>query len=302
MLKNDRLFQMLYLLLENGSMTAPALSQRLEVSVRTVYRDVEALSMAGVPIHATAGKRGGISLMPGFTFDKSILSGDEQDKLLFAVQSLRAADQEVDDLLHKLGAAFRRPSADWIVVDFSRWGMRRTDTARFELLKAAILNHQLVSMTYCGASGKKSQRLVRPLRLVYKDKNWYLQGYCQHAEAFRLFKMGRILEAAPTGEHFTPIDSRDIPPAEIETPSGFEESLSLRFSPQVAFRIYDEFDRDCITEQPDGSLRVEVCFPMDRWVVSYLFSFGTDVEVLAPAALREELSAYAEKIAVHHKP
>lgn len=293
---------MLYLLLENGSMTAPALSEKLEVSVRTIYRDVEALSMAGIPIHTTVGKSGGISLMPGFTFDKSILSGEEQDKLLFAVQSLRAADQEVDNLLRKLGAAFHRPSANWIVVDFSRWGLRRTDTERFELLKTSIINCQILSLTYCGASGEKSQRIVRPLRLVYKDKNWYLQGYCKRAGDFRLFKMGRILTVAPTGETFTPDDSEEIPPVEIEAPSGFETPISLRFSPQIAFRVYDEFDHSSIVEERSGYLRVEVSFPIDSWVVSYLFSFGTDVEILAPSALRGEVAAYAEKISAHHKP
>ncbi len=300
-MKNDRLFALLYLLLENGSMTAPALSERLEVSVRTVYRDVEALSTAGIPIHATAGKNGGIALMPGFVFEKFILSHKEQDKLLFAVQSLRAAEQEVDDLLHKLGAAFHRPPADWIVVDFSRWGLCRTDTARFELLKTAILNCQVLNITYCGASGEKTQRAIKPLRLVYKDKNWYLQGYCLRANDFRLFKMGRILEAVPTGENFLPLDSKVIPTVELEMPSGFETPLSLRFSPQVAYRVYDEFEHNSILEEPDNHLRVEVHFPIDNWTVSYLFSFGTDVEVLSPTALREELAAYAEKIYEHYK-
>lgn len=300
-MKNDRLFHMLYLLLENGGMTAPALSKKLEVSVRTVYRDVETLAMAGIPIHATAGKSGGISLMPGFTFDKSILSGEERDKLLLAVQSLRAADQEVDNLLYKLGAAFHRPDADWIAVDFARWGLRRTDTERFALLKTAILNREILRLTYCGASGEKTRRLVRPLRLVYKDKNWYLQAYCQHAEDFRLFKMGRIVAVAPTGEGFAQDVNANPPPIESEAPPCFGSNISLRFSPQIAFRVYDEFDPDSIAEAADGYLRVEVGFPIDRWVVSYLFSFGTEVEILAPADLRAKIADYAEKITAHHR-
>jgi predicted DNA-binding transcriptional regulator YafY len=301
-LKNDRLFQLLYLLLENGTMTAPALSERLEVSVRTVYRDVDALARAGVPIYATAGKRGGVALMPGFTIDRSILSGEEQDKLLIAVQSLRAAGQEVDDLLSKLGAAFRRPSADWIMVDFSRWGMRRTDTERFELFKTAILGCQVLRITYCGASGRRTERKIHPLRLVYKDKNWYLQAYCLRAGDFRLFKIGRVLDAAITGETFPPYDGKAIPPVETEEAFGQIKPLTLRFSPRAAFRVYDEFERGCITEEPDGSLRVEAAFPMDSWAVGYLLSFGTDVEVLSPAALRQELADCAEKIYRHHKP
>lgn len=301
-MKNDRLFRLVYLLLEKGSMSAPVLAKKLEVSVRTVYRDVESLSMAGVPIYTTTGKNGGISLIEGYSFDKTLLSDKEQNKLLFALQSLKAADQDVDGLLSKLGGAFQKPSQDWIAVDFSRWGLRRTDTERFELLKTAILNCQILSLTYCGASGKKTQRLVRPLRMVYKDKNWYLQAYCQRAEDFRLFKIGRILAATPTGETFTQMDIVDIPPIETDAPSGFETPISLRFSPQVAFRVYDDFDRSSITEEANGYLRVKVSFPIDSWVVSYLFSFGTEVEILTPDDLRKEIAAYAEKIAAHHKP
>ncbi len=102
-MKNDRLFRLVYFLLERGSMTAPVLAQALEVSVHTVYCDMETLSMAGVPIHATVGKNGGISLAEGYRFDKALLSDAEQNQLVFAVQSLKAADQQVDQLLFKLG-------------------------------------------------------------------------------------------------------------------------------------------------------------------------------------------------------
>ncbi|WP_102049492.1 helix-turn-helix transcriptional regulator [Pygmaiobacter massiliensis] len=301
-MKNDRLFQFIYLLLERGSMTAPELAEALEVSVRTVYRDMETLSMAGVPVYATAGKHGGISLSEGYRFDKTLLSDAEQNQLLFAVQSLKAADQQVDDLLSKLGGAFRKPPRDWITVDFSRWGLQRVDSQRFELLKNAILDRQVLRLTYCGTSGETTGRSIHPLRLIYKDKHWYLQAFCLKAEDFRLFKVSRILELMPTGEQFDHDYEGEIPPIELDTPSNANTYFKLKISGRLAFRVYDEFDRGSITPLPDGSLLVEAHFPMDSWVVGYLFSFGTDVEILEPPELRRELAEYAEKIAVHHKP
>lgn len=300
-MKNDRLFQMIYLLLENGSMTAPELAAQLEVSVRTIYRDVDTLSMASVPIYASAGKGGGISLLPGYTFDKSLLSEEEQDKLLFAVQSLKAADQQVNDLLHKLGAAFQRPKVDWIAVDFSRWGLHRNDKEHFELLKTAILNKLVLTMTYYGTSGERTTRSIHPLRLIYKDKNWYLQAYCLQADDFRLFKITRILESAPTGETFLQDYTEDIPPLEQKALPCCETHLKLRFSPCVAFRVYDEFDHRDITQEADGNLLIETSFPLNSWVINYLFSFGTDVEIIEPVNLKEELWLYAEKISAHHR-
>lgn len=301
MVKNDRLFQLLYLLLERGTMTAQALSRALEVSVRTIHRDVETLSLAGVPVYASPGKGGGISLLPGYTFDRGLLSDEEQKQLLFAVQSLRATDQNVEPLLQKMGAAFQKAPCRWIEVDFSRWGMGKTDTERFERLKTAILDRQVLLLTYCGASGQTAQRRVYPLKLIYKDKHWYLQGYCLRAQEYRLFKVGRMLELSTTGETFAEGYEEELPPIEAQGPPFSTEHLKLKIAGRLAFRVYDEFDRESVSPQPDGSLLVEVDFPLDGWVVGYLFSFGCDIQVLEPDRLRWSLGQYAQKIADHYK-
>ncbi|MPN46205.1 Protein PafC [bioreactor metagenome] len=178
--------------------------------------------------------------------------------------------------------------------------MGRTDTARFELLKNAILGRQVLSLTYCGASGETTSRKIHPLKLIYKDKHWYLQAFCLHADGFRLFKMGRIVDALPTGEVFAEYND-DIPPFEVEEPPLFMVRLKLRIAERLAFRVYDEFPRSSITPEPEGNLLVETDFPMGSWVVNYFLTFGTDLEVLEPADLRQYLAAYAQRIATHHK-
>lgn len=300
-MKNDRLFQLFYLLLEKGTMTASELSGILEVSIRTIYRDVETLSMAGVPIYTSVGKGGGISLLPGYTFDKALFSNEEQNQLLFAVQSLKAADLNMQTLLHKLGAAFQKPAYSWIEVDFSRWGMKHTDSVRFETIKTAILEKQVLHLTYCGAAGKTTQRSVHPIKLIYKDKHWYLQAFCLRANDFRLFKVGRIIEVLPSDEHFYDDYEGEVPPLEAENPPFSTTHLKLRITERLAFRIYDEFEPSTITVEPYGHFLVQVDFPMDNWVVGYLFSFGTELEVLEPVELRQQLAEYAQKIANHHR-
>lgn len=300
-MKNGRLFQILYILLEKRSITAPELARFLEVSVRTVYRDVETLSMAGIPICAAAGKGGGISLMSGYTFDKALLSDEEQNQILFAIQSLQAAEQPVDGLLQKLAAAFQKEGASWIEVDFSRWGMRETDHRKFEQLKQAVLGKRILRLVYCGTSGKLTEREVKPVRLVFKNRNWYLQAFCLQAKAWRLFKVSRMMELALTDDTFTDSFS-EMPALDADGPPPFPgAALRLRFSPSVAFRIYDEFDRGAIEPQQDGSLLVSVSFPINGWVMSYLLSFGTELDILEPPMLRRQLSDYAKKIYEHHK-
>lgn len=300
-MKNDRLFQILYILLDKHSVTAPELAELFEVSVRTVYRDVEALCLAGVPILTTPGKGGGISLMPGYTVDKALLTDDEQNQILFAVESLKAADQNVTGLLQKLGSAFQKPNTNWIEVDFSRWGMRRTDSPKFEQLKNAILGKRVLHMTYCGASGGMTKRDVMPFKLQFKDKNWYLQAFCLTAQSYRLFKVSRIMELAETGDTFTE-SFADIPPADVgDPPQGMVKGVRLKFSAALAYRVYDEFDRECIEICPDGSFLVTARFPVDDWVVGYLLSFGTEVTVIEPAGLKEAVCQTAKNIYEHHR-
>ncbi len=301
-MKNDRLFQIIYILLERQSITAPELARLLEISVRTVYRDIEALSMAGVPVFTAQGKGGGISIMPGYVFDKALLTDDDQNQILFAIQSLQAAEQNVDGLLKKLGAAFRKDGASWIEVDFSRWGMRRTDNRKFELLKRAILEKTVLRILYCGTSGVLSEREIKPIKLIFKTKNWYLQAFCLRAEDFRLFKVSRIVDLSLTDIRFTDVftdlpspDGDDMPPPFASVP------VKLRFPPTMAFRVYDEFDRAGIESGPDGNLCVSAKFPLDNWVLSYILSFGTEIEILEPTYLKKQIEEYARNIYEHHK-
>ncbi len=299
-MKNDRLFQILYLLLDKGTCTAPELARALEVSTRTIYRDIEALSMAGIPVYAVQGKNGGVHLMPNYAFDKTLLTDDEQNQILYAIQSLKATSQPVNALLSKLGGLFQKQNANWIEVDFSRWGMGNTDSAKFEQLKTALIGRRALEIVYCSSSGETNRRIIQPFKLVFKDKSWYLQAYCRMAQDYRLFKVNRIVELTVLNERFYD-PPEDLPPLENEhmIQQGFTPML-LRFSPAIAFRIYDEFDRASITKDSDGSLLVSVRFPLDGWVVGYLHSFGTEMEILEPIGIRVEVATYAKAIWEHH--
>lgn len=299
-MKNDRLFQILYLLLEKGTMTAPALARTLEVSVRTVYRDIDALSLSGVPVYATQGKNGGVSLLPNYSFDKALLSDEEQNQILYAMQSLRAVDQPVDALLKKLGGMFQKQNASWIEVDFSRWGMGYRDSVKFERLKAALIGRCALSIHYCSTSGETSHRVILPVKLIFKDKGWYLYAFCRMQEDYRLFKVNRIVELEVLEERFSELPD-EIPPLEqnIDALPAMQE-IRLLFAPALAFRVYDEFDRSMIERIEDGSLLVCVQLPQNGWVVSYLLSFGTQLTVLEPESLRTQIASFAKAIWEQH--
>lgn len=294
----NRLFEIVYILLEKKTVTANELAAHFEVSKRTILRDVETLSMAGIPVYTTKGKGGGISILERFVLNKTTLSDQEQDQILLALQSLASTRQvDTDDVLSKLGALFQKADASWIEVDFSRWGNMAPDTKKFEQLKRAVLQKLPVSFVYPSSYGQTTRRSAVPLKLVFKAGAWYVQAYCLSKNSYRTFKISRmlqveVLEGSFADRSFSP------PPLETSEPPRPDSlvSLNLLFSPETAYRIYDEFDEKNVQKNPDGSFTVMVELPNDGWLYGFLLSFGAGVRVIAPEAVKTLLLQQAQTI------
>ena len=295
-MKNGRLFEILYLLVEKRAVTAGELARRLEVSERTIYRDVDALSAAGIPVYAQKGKGGGIRLMDQFVLDRALLSGAQQDEILFALQAIRATGGG-EEALSRLSALFRREGGDWLEVDFSDWGSGAAERENFSLVKRAVLERRRLSFTYYSSAGEKSRRTVEPARLVFKSGCWYLSAYCQTRQAWRVFRLVRM-EGLSLEEGTCPPRK---PPERLEAPraDGYRGvDLRLRFAPSAAWRVRDYFHPREVSVRPDGRLLVACTFPEDQWLLSFLLSFGGQLEVLEPVywrdILREEIKKSLE--------
>ncbi len=290
-----RLFKILYYLLDKGQATAPELAREFEVSVRTIYRDIDALSAAGVPVYSETGRGGGVRLLNNSILDKTVLSEKEKQDILSALQSLAAVGTLYEKAtLQKLSALFQLPSSDWFEVDFSRWGVQTQDHEKFELFKTAVISHRCVRITYAGSYTAESTRTIQPLKLLYKSRSWYLKAYCTERHDFRLFKLSRILKWQLLDETFIPVPFPDSPSGREHQPE--QENVLLRFPGEMAYRVYDEFDTPNVQREPGGDLLVSAPLPADAWLTGFLLSFGTQVEVVAPAYLRDLLAANAKEI------
>lgn len=293
----NRLFEMVYLLLDKKQMTVGALAAHFEVSRRTILRDIETLSQAGIPIYTAQGRGGGVFILDRFVLNKTTISEEEQNQILLALQSLSSAQLiDAGGTLSRLGALFRKQDTGWIEVDFSRWGNMDRDKEKFDGLKSAVIEKKAISFGYAGASGQNSARTVYPLKLVFKSRAWYVQAYCLEKEDYRTFKINRMsairtLPDSFAGQEFSP------PPIDGEYGGAIPlVPLKLRFPPGMAYRVYDEFDEEEIAKNADASFTVTVTLPDGPWLYGFLLSFGTDVRVLEPPYVLAELSARAEKI------
>lgn len=289
----NRLFEIVYILLNKKTITASQLAAHFEVSRRTICRDIEALCQAGIPICTAKGKGGGINLPERFVLNKSFLSEKEQREIIASLQSLQIINYpDARQILSKLSALFGNINAEWIELDFSDWSNVQRDT--FIAIKESILEKKVVIFDYHGSNGEINTRTVEPLKLCFKENAWYLLAFCRLRQEIRTFKITRIKNARITSEYF----SRSLSGNEIKLlvrPPQKKVHLKLWIDHSQGYRVYDEFREEQVTNNEDGSFTVSVTFPDNDWVYGYIMSFGFFAKVLEPACIRDTIKERLKK-------
>jgi len=294
--QTSRLFEIIYLLLNKERVTAKELAERFDVSTRTIYRDIDTISLAGIPVYSEKGKGGGISLLPDFVLSKSIFSEQEQNEILSMLHGLsqiQSADSE--QLLQKLSAIFNKTAVNWLEVDFSDWSYESEDL--WGGFKTAILSRRIAEFDYYSSYSEKTHRRVEPIQLWFKSKAWYLRAYDLDKKDLRLFKLNRMRGLVVTDEIFSKRDllveeTVGVPPSNQKP----DVTLRLRVKSEMAFRVLDEFAAGVEEQSEDGSYIISVCWPEDNWIYGTILSFGEFIEVLEPPHVREIIREKAKKI------
>ncbi|CAM1378155.1 YafY family transcriptional regulator [Fusobacterium nucleatum subsp. nucleatum ATCC 23726] len=294
-MKDNRLFRILYYILEKGKVRANQLADRFEVSVRTIYRDIDSLSSAGIPIYTTQGKGGGIEIAKDYVLSKSLLSENEKKQIMSALQVLdNTTKQYENDLLTKLSALFKIKSTNWIEVDFNNWQNNQMYEKTFNDIKSSILNKYTISFSYFNSNEKETSRSVKPVRLLSKNQDWYLYALCLLRNDFRYFKLSRIKNLEIHTEKFE--DNFDDIILKKEMSHNNTIHIKVKFEHKVAFRVYDEINNEII-EDAKGNLYTEMEIPNDYNLYSYILSFGDGAEVLEPKEIRMQIKKMISKMA-----
>ena len=290
-----RQFEIIYLLMDKKNTTAKDLAEHFGVSQRTIYRDIDMLCLAGVPVCTEKGKGGGISLLPEFVLNKSLLNEQEQNEILSALRGLTSIKViETDKTLKKLSMIFNKRAISWLEVDFSDWGF--DNNSLFKDLKAAILEKRLVEFDYFSSYGEKTCRCIEPVLLWFKYKTWYVKGFCFAKQGIRTFKLTRIKNLKVTDKYFS---ERNLQESDADADSEEKKKnikLKLKIAPEMSYRVYDEFGVDIPKKQPDGSFVVSITLPEDNWVYGTILSYGEYIEVLSPKHIQNIIREKAQKI------
>lgn len=293
-MKDNRLFRILYYILEKEKVTANELADKFEVSVRTIYRDIDSISSVGVPIFTTQGKGGGIKIDNEFILNKSLFDANEKEEIIAALQGLEKTNEAYkSELITKLSALFKIKNSNWIDIDFTSWRSNNTYQDLFNTLKIAIINKNIISFSYISSKAEKINRRVKPIRLLFKEQDWYLYAFCLLRNDFRYFKLSRIKDLEVLAINYEDNFENAVLKKELKYKNIV--NIKLKFDKSVAFRVYDEFK--AIEEDEKGNLYVEIKIPNNYKLYNYIFSFGANVEILEPEEIRTQFKNMINKIA-----
>ena len=296
-MKIDRLIGILSILLQEEKITAPELAERFEVSRRTINRDIEDLCKAGIPIRTAQGTGGGISIMDGYCIDRTILTSKDMQMILAGLRGLDSVSGKryYGQLMEKIqtGSSEFISGRDSMLIDLSSW-YKGSLAPKIEVIQNAIENRHIIQFMYYAPSGESNRR-VEPYYLVFQWSSWYVWGWCLERKDYRLFKLNRMDCVVETDRGFL---RRDVPMPDLSNEKIFPGGIKVKalFTPNMKWRLVEEFGPNCFTETDDGSLLFSADYTDMENLVTWLMTFGAKVEVLEPEEVRNIICRNAEEI------
>lgn len=306
-MKFEIMLGILFTLLERRRTTAPELAAKYGVSTRTVYRYVDEMTIAGVPLDIARGSRGGIYISDAFKLPKGLLTKAEYRKTIDAMLAMneQTGDADLAAAIGKLSAQVKREKQDLtvsgnILVDSGTWGDSRKFSEKLALVERASESCKALDVDYVSREGIHSHRRIYPHLLVYKQNIWYVYAYCTERDAFRLFKLGRMRSIVETGITFEklPFNREDIP---LNFWHDSNEAVEAVFgiSPE-ALPFAEEWLGIENIRTKDGKHYSEVKLPNDEALIGKILSAGTGFKVISPRFLAEKVQREAELIAKNY--
>lgn len=306
-MKVDRLMSIILILLDKKRISAQELADTFEVSLRTIYRDIDAIDLAGIPIRAISGVGGGFEIMPNYKLDHKVFSPADLSAILTGLSSVSGMIQS-DELIHALAkvksfipekqAKEIEVKVNQISIDFSQWMGNTNIQPYLEIVKTALQESRLVSFVYIAHHGNTSKRIVEPCQLVLKSSHWYLYGFCREKKDMRLFRLSRMAEL--TIQEETCIQ-KEVPKPQLEVTdllSTMQREITLRIHASIMDRVLDFCSYDHFSF--DGNEYYIVRFPFieNDYYYDILLSFGSKCECLAPLHVRTEVKRRIQEIAL----
>lgn len=304
-MKIDRLVSIIMILLDKERIGAQELADLFEVSPRTIYRDIDAINMAGIPIHSASGVGGGFEIMQNYKMDKKVFSASDLSAILTGLSSLSGMirGNELVNALAKVKSFIPADRAEEIAfkvnqicIDFSPWMGDKTVQRHLEIVKAALQESRLLSFEYTAHHGKQTARTVEPYQLVLKSSHWYLYGYCRERNDFRMFRLTRMSGLNMQERAFTPREFQKPSLDFADTLEAMQTTIKIRIHKSILDRVLDFCTYEHFLKDRDEYYIVSFPFIENDYYYNILLGFGDRCECLEPSHIRTEIKRRLQKM------
>ncbi|MBJ8190361.1 helix-turn-helix transcriptional regulator [Bacillus mycoides] len=297
-MKLERLISIIFKLLNNEILSASSLADEFQVSPRTIYRDIEAICAAGIPVVSYQGTNGGFGIIKGYKFDKSLMGSYDILNLITVLSSLSNIfkDKEIEHTIDRLKLLDTNSNNKSLLVDLES---HRTEPNSLMNLRKAIHKKKVIHFNYVSNKNEFTSREVEPIHLHYKFRNWYIYGYCRERQNYREFRLSRMMDVTLTQEKF--LQNHEIKDEAFYSNRnlvGFEDVV-IWVSPNSLAEALDQFQNSSKTISDDGSMTITISVyqPLQAgWLKSILLSFGSGAKIVKPMELQSILIDEAKKI------
>lgn len=291
-MKLERLISMIYKLLNHEVLPASVLADEFQVSKRTIYRDIDTICAAGIPVISYEGSKGGYGIIEGYKMEKSLLGSYDVSLLITILKSLSSVfeDDRAKGTIERLQAIEPKHKFSTLSLDFET---NRIETNALLYLRAGINEQRIVRFNYVNSKNKRTMRKLEPVHLYFKYHNWYIYGFCKSRQAYRDFRISRMMNLNLTEESFQRHHKMSTESTDSKnTDYGHLENVVFHVKPDSLAEVMDKFPQADKQFNVDGS--VTMCLPVFKplqahWLWAILLGFGSGTEVVEPRKLREIL-------------
>ena len=308
-MKIERLLSIIVILLERKKVPAPRLAEIFEVTTRTIYRDIDTLNAAGIPIVTYPGVNGGVGILEEFKIEKNLFTSEDLTSLLTWLSSINStfSSSEITNALIKLKGIIPEKKlkdiekkTNRIIIDLTPWKNTNNVSSDLKNIKSAMDKNKILTFKYEDRQRKKSTRKIEPYRIILKGNDWYVEGFCILREDFRYFKLSRISGLKVTNKSFIP---REIPETEPENGPIRENIIRLKVSVDKSLKgeFTELYGEQCFISQKNNRYTADIPFADNEYSYRLLMGFADKCEILEPENIRGEFISRIKKAAGFYK-
>lgn len=291
----SRLINIIMLLLQQEIISATKLAQIFEVSTRSIYRDVETLNLAGIPIYSIRGRNGGIGILPNYKVDKNLLNADDINNLIIALNGVHSliSSPDVKNTIKKIQSMYDANEHQMeLLIEHTEWIGSLEIKNIVEKINLSIKKQNYLSFSYSDRDGISSKRKIEPYRLIYKGNRWYIQGYSLKRKDFRTFRLSRISDLEFLEESFLP---RKFPNKKLslpEFPTPVLYSIKVQVSILARDIFVERFGSQNIKEMSENYFTSSLKLPNNENTYRLLLSFGKRIQIISNGELENSYRTY----------